>query len=104
MCDPRLRAGQHPVNSMVEYAGTRTLDPATWTAHERDRLIAFVRILLDWEAAGPETHDITDQQKDQPTTDERDRGEDLHGHGDGGHDVEGERGALRPRLLERSGT
>ena len=39
---------------------TRTLDPATWTAEERDRLIAFFRILLDWEAARPHTDGDTD--------------------------------------------
>jgi hypothetical protein len=40
---------------MVEYGDTRTPDPPTWTTDERNRLIEFVPILLDSEAARPHT-------------------------------------------------
>ena len=52
---------------MVEYGDTRTLDPATWTAEERHRLLEFFRILLEWEAARPHT----DGDTDDPTHDDR---------------------------------
>jgi hypothetical protein len=54
---------------MLEYRDTRTLDPATWTAEARNRLIEFVRILLEWEAARPQTdastHDHEAHRHDQ---------------------------------------
>jgi len=42
---------------MLEYGDSRTLDPATWTAEERQRLLEFLRILIEWEAAEPHTDD-----------------------------------------------
>jgi hypothetical protein len=49
--------------------GHKHLDPAMWTADERTRLVEFVRILLEWEAARPHTdaitHDHEDQRRDQ---------------------------------------
>jgi hypothetical protein len=46
-------AGQDSVEPLVESGDTRTLDPATWTADARTRLVDFVRILLEWEAVRP---------------------------------------------------
>jgi hypothetical protein len=71
-----------------EYGDTRTLDPATWTADERERLIEFFRILLEWEAARPQTDANTDDQKDQARADDRGR----------------DRRDLHARLEQRSGT
>jgi len=62
---------------MLEYGDTRTLDPSTWAAAERERLIQFFRILLEWEAAGRQTAATTDDQHDQTPADDvgRDRGD-----------------------------
>jgi hypothetical protein len=73
---------------MLEYGDTRTLDVATWTADERERLTEFFRILLDWEAARPQTDAHTDDQKNQARADDLGR----------------DRRDLRPRLKQRSGT
>jgi hypothetical protein len=73
---------------MLQCGDTRTLDPATWTADERERLIEFFRILLEWEAARPQTDATTDDQNHQTHADDPGR----------------DRGDLRPRLVERPGT
>lgn len=67
---------------MLEYGDTRSLDVATWTADERHRLLEFVRILLEWEAARPHTDGSTDNRKHDAST----GGGDEHRRG------------LRPRL------
>jgi hypothetical protein len=73
---------------MLEYGDTRTLDPATWTADERERLIEFFRILLEWEAARPQTDATTRNPKDRATVSHPRR----------------DRGPVRSRLVKGSGT